>query len=66
MIDYKLILLLVLTLYVIIQMLKSLTVGPSFSILKWIIHKSDYTLWYKNRQRYIPLNKRKNFAKNTN
>lgn len=54
----------VMLIYMIIQLLKSLIIGPAFSILKWLIHGEDYIKWFKFKQTYIPPKKRTNFSKN--
>ena len=57
-------LLLFTTFYITIQIIKSLTVGPTFSITKYVMYGKDYKIWYNCRQKYIPKKKRNNFSKN--
>lgn len=57
------ILLTLVIMYIMIQTVKSFTIGPAFSIVKWIRYKDDYKKWYKYRQTYIPSSKREHFSK---
>ena len=50
-------------LYILLDVAKSATVGGGFSIIKAILHGSDYTNWYKHSYTYIPRKKREQFKK---
>jgi len=47
----------------IIQFIKSITIGSNFSFYNYFKYKDDYKKWYTIRQKYIPPHKRENFTK---
>ena len=55
----------ILAIYFIIDIIKGLTIGHSFSIIKALKYGGDYERWYKRKFLYITLSKRKKF-KNKN
>lgn len=58
------ILLIICIVYIVIQLVKSVIMGPAFSILKFFLHGEDYIKWFKFKQTYISPKKRINFGKN--
>jgi len=47
----------------ILNFIKSITIGSNFSIINYFKYKEDYLKWYTFKQKYIPPHKRKNFSK---
>ena len=58
------ILVILISMYVLIQLIKSTIMGPAFSIIKWLMYGEDYMKWFKFKQSYIPVKNRINFSKN--
>ncbi len=48
----------IILLYIVIQLIKSIILGPTFSFIKWIMYNEDYMKWYQYRQKYVPIKKR--------
>jgi len=57
------ILIIIITIYILIDIIKSFTIGKSFSIIKSIRYGEDYIKWYKFKQTYVPLKDRSGFSK---
>jgi len=47
----------------VLNFIKSITVGSNFSFYNYFKYKDDYKKWYLMRQTYIPPHKRENFSK---
>jgi len=60
---YTVIALAIIICFLIIGVIKSFVMGPSFSIIKWISYGSDYMKWFKFKQSYIAPKDRTNFNK---
>lgn len=55
------VLLVIIILYIVIDLIKSIIFGPTFSMIRFILYKKDYMKWYTFKQKYIPEKNRKNF-----
>ena len=47
----------------ILNNIKSITVGSNFSFMNYFRYGEDYMKWYTMRQKYIPPHKRQHFTK---
>jgi len=48
---------------ILINIIKSIVVGSTYSLLKGLLYGNDYNKWYKYKHTYIPKNKRDKFKK---
>ena len=48
---------------IILDFIKSITIGSNFSFYKYFKYKNDYIKWYKFRLTYLPPHKRKKINK---
>ncbi len=56
-------LLLFVSLYTLISIVKNIVIGKTFSIRLFILYRDDYIKWYTFRQKYIPAKERIKFNK---
>jgi len=47
----------------VLDFIKSITIGSNFNFIKYFKYKDDYMKWYTIRQKYIPAHKRTHFKK---